>query len=112
KALRARSSEEQMLATMLVAGLVFAVVSLVAFLRPGSSGSTASARGPEVKAAMVTRPRSTTAGNQSSSSSTDTAPAGAGAPPAPAGTVTQQLQGLFASVLSPLGFNTSLPSTL
>jgi hypothetical protein len=109
KRLRARTTEEQMLATMLVAGLVFAVVSLVAFIRPGSSGSTANAKGPEIRASAHSRPPTTPSNDSSSSADTAAAQAGASAP---AATVTQQLQGLFASVLTPLGFNTSLPTNL
>jgi hypothetical protein len=103
--LRARSTEEQMLATMLVAGLVFAVVSLVAFLRPGGS-SSAAARGPEQNAVANTKALDGSSGRRTRTSHTSTSSGTVAPEPTD---LTQKLQGLFASVLSPLGFTTSLP---
>src|ERR1700736_5168299 len=104
KRLRGRTPEEQMLGVLAVAGVAFAVVSLVAFFRPGGSGPTASARPPESRAPVHSQPPSSTSTSESGASSVDNA--GAPAPaavqaPAPVGTVAQQLQSLFASVLTP-----------
>jgi hypothetical protein len=102
---RGRSTEEQMLVTMLVAGVVFAIVALVAFLRPGS-GSTSSARGPQVRTAHTdaSAPQGSSTHIAIDQGITPDQPA-----PADAQSITDKLQRLFGAVVTPFGFTTDLP---
>jgi hypothetical protein len=105
KGLRTHSAEEQMLAIMLVAGLALAIVALIAFARPDASSSRASVNGPTIEASQHRRvPRDMNRDSRVSSLRP--------VRPASSAMVTEQLQDLFSSVLSPSDFSTNMATTL
>ncbi len=105
---RSRSTEEQMLATMLVAGVVFAIVALVAFLRPGGQ-SAASVHGPQVRTAQTNGDANAPQGSSTHVAIDQGITPDAPAPASDAQTITEKLQRLFGAVVTPLGFTTDLP---